>query len=85
MAHLPVSPAPDSYFEKEQLGTGFGKAEPAGDLKPYQRARIPFTGSFVGTPATAHPIGKSVEIDIFTTEPDSGVKLMNLVAHLNLL
>jgi hypothetical protein len=28
VAHLPVSPAPDSHFEKEELVTGLGKQNP---------------------------------------------------------
>jgi hypothetical protein len=37
-------------FGKMHLGTGFGKAKPAGDRQRDQPHRIPVTGSIMGTP-----------------------------------
>jgi len=48
IAIFPVSPSPIGHFGKEQLGTDFGKAKPAGVRQRDQGGVIPARRSFAG-------------------------------------
>ena len=47
-AIFPVSPSPIGHFGKEQLGTDFGKAKPAGVRQRDRGGEVPARRSFVG-------------------------------------
>ena len=52
-AIFPISPSPIGHFEKEQLGTDFGKAKPAGVRQRDQGGEVPASRSFPRMPRRA--------------------------------
>lgn len=60
MPPIPITPSSMRRFEKKQLGTGFGKADPVGGRQHDPCGRLPITRSISGTPTPSRrpfPIG----------------------------